>query len=302
MGDGRIHYARNGSSRLAYRVFGYGDVDVVWAQGWATDVNWYDEPGNLYATATQTFSPEARVVVFEGRGTGPSDPVSRVLTPEERAGDLLAVLDAAGSEFPALVTTADAGPASVQFAVTNPARVKSLVFYGSAARFSQKLPDFPWGYTPEKIAQINDCIETGWGQGLASDRIFGSAGYPGAREMFGWMQRVAGATAVRLQWQEAIEVDVRDLLEAVRIPTLVMARWRDRIVPVQASLALATGIPGAKFTPFPRGDRASSTWTYCSRRQSHSTTVRDLSQRRQRRNCRRNRSAVSRTMPSCLAT
>jgi class 3 adenylate cyclase len=254
--DGRIRYAKNGSARIAYRVFGDGNINVVWAQGWATNVTWYDEPGNLYATAMRMFSSQGRVLVFDRRGTGLSDPVTGMLTPKERAEDMLAILDAAEFERPTLVTTADAGPTSVQFAVAHPHRIQSLVLYASAARFSRQLPDFPWGYSLEEIADIYANIETSWGEGLFGDRLFGATfDLPGVREMLGRLQRVTGGpSSVRLQWEEAMNVDIRDLLGEVTVPTLVMARPGDRMVPFEASAALAAGIPGAQFSALPPGD------------------------------------------------
>ena len=92
----------------------------------------------------------ATLLVWDKRGTGLSDPVSHVPPIDERMDDLRAVLDAAGFDRPALVGVSEGGPMSLLFAATYPDRVRSLVLYGTAARFSQELPGHPWGFTPER--------------------------------------------------------------------------------------------------------------------------------------------------------
>ena len=108
----------------------------------------------------QMLSREMRVVVFDKRGTGMSDAIFAPPTLADRAGDLLAILDASEASCPALFATADAGPPCIQLAVQHPERVQSMVFYASAPRFAQQLPDYPWGFTQAEIAEIEEDIET----------------------------------------------------------------------------------------------------------------------------------------------
>lgn len=255
MGDGRIRYARNGEIRLAYRILGDGDEIIVFAPGWAGNVGWYDEPTNLFAAATQMVTRDMRVLVFDRRGNGLSDAANRILTPNDRAADLTAILDDAGLERVPLFAVGDSGPGCIQFAASHPERVRSLVLYGSAARFSQRKPDFPWGFPREVVDDIESRIDTEWGEGLTVELLFGDAAdMPGVREMLGRLQRATvGPAGVRLQWREANEVDVRGLLDSVSSPTLVLARPGDRMVPFEASAALASGIPGAQFHPLRPG-------------------------------------------------
>ncbi len=151
----------------------------------------------------------------------------------------MTVLDAASVDRPALVGPSEGGPMSLMFAATYPDRVRSLVLYGTAARFSQELPDFPWGFTPEQVEAGRVEIENHWGEGALADMFFGPvAEVPGVREMWGKEQR-AGASPMmaRHLWQAVAEIDVRGVLSGVRTPTMVMARRGDQIAPFEASAA-----------------------------------------------------------------
>ncbi len=203
----------------------------------------------------QMLSREMRVVVFDKRGTGMSDAIFASPTLADRAGDLLAILDASEASCPALFATADAGPPCCQLAVQHPERVQSMVFYASAPRFAQQLPDYPWGFTQAEIAEIEEDIETNWGEGTLASRLMGAAvEIPGVKESFARLQRVsANPTSVRLRLQAFLDLDVRDLLGAVRAPTLVLARPGDQMVPFEAAAAMAAAIPGGQFRALPPG-------------------------------------------------
>jgi class 3 adenylate cyclase len=147
---------------------------------------------------------------------------------------------------------------SVFFAATHPDRVRSLVLYGTAARYSQKLPDFPWGFTPAEIESQFDEIDSRWGEGALADLYYGAtADTPGVREMFGKLQRaMVSPTMAKLWWKAFMEIDVRGVLAAVRAPTLVLARPGDWLVCIEAAAALAAAIPEAHFQPLPPGPHA----------------------------------------------
>jgi class 3 adenylate cyclase/pimeloyl-ACP methyl ester carboxylesterase len=257
--DSRIRFVRNGPARMAYREFGDGENVLVYVPGWAHNVGWYDESGNPFASFMDAISRQMRVVVFDRRGTGMSDPVLEESTLQERADDLLAVIDAAKIEFPALMGIGDSGPTCIQFAVTYPERVHSMVLYGTAATFTPHQPDFPWGFTAEEMADLVERQDAEWGEGLMADLFFGEAAdIPGVRELLGRLERTTGSpTTARTVLREFATVDVRTLLGAVRVPTLVMSRPGDRLVAFEAAAALAAGIPGAKFRPLPPGSHAS---------------------------------------------
>jgi pimeloyl-ACP methyl ester carboxylesterase len=147
VGYGRVRYARNGEVRLAYRVFGDSGPVLVWTPGWVvSNVDTIGEPDSPYARLIDLVSQSMQFVMFDRRGTGLSDPTNHPLSLDERIDDLRAVIDAVGVERPVLVGSSEGGCVSILFAARHPERVSFLCTYGSAARFSQELPDFPWGF------------------------------------------------------------------------------------------------------------------------------------------------------------
>jgi class 3 adenylate cyclase/pimeloyl-ACP methyl ester carboxylesterase len=255
--DGRVHYARNGDARLAYRVFGESGPLLVWAPGWViSNVDTFDQSDSPYAMLIEQISGATRVAIMDRRGTGLSDPITHPPSLDERMDDLRAVIDAVGEERPVPVGSGEGGAICILFAATYPDRIQSLMLWGTAARFSQELPDFPWGFTPEQIAEQLEDIDNNWGAGALADVFHGAtADLPGVRELFGKLQRsIASPTLARFLWQALVQVDVRHVLGSVRAPTLVLARPGDGLVPIESARALAAAIPGARFIAFPPGE------------------------------------------------
>jgi pimeloyl-ACP methyl ester carboxylesterase len=258
VGSDRVRYARNGNVRLAYRVFGDGDVTLVWVPGWVSNVDLYDDPTTPFAPVAARLARKTRLVVWDKRGTGLSDPVTRIPPLDERMDDLHAVLDAVGTDRPALLGVSEGGPMSVLFAATFPERVRSLVLYGTAARFVSEPPDYPWGVPPDRLEAGAENILENWGTGVLADRIIGEAvEVPGVLEMAGRYERAsASPTIAAMLWMSISEIDIREILTTVRTPTLVLSRPGDRMVPTAATQALAAGIPGAVFRALPPGAHA----------------------------------------------
>jgi class 3 adenylate cyclase/predicted alpha/beta hydrolase len=255
--DRRVCYARNGDVRLAYRVFGESGPTLVWVPGWMlNNVDTVDEATSPYAALVEAITRRARLVIMDRRGTGLSDPTTHPPSLDERIEDLSAVLNSLGTERPTLVGSGDGGPICLLFAATYPDRVHSLIMWGSAARFSRELPDFPWGFTAEQVAAQLDDIDNNWGEGALAELFYGAAAeQPGVRELFGRLQRsIASPMLARFWWKALVEVDVRDVLASIRTPTLVLARPGDGLVPIESAKALAAGIPNARFVDaFPPG-------------------------------------------------
>lgn len=257
--DTRVRYARNGGIRLAFRVYGDGDSTLVWIPVLVGSITFYDDPSHPWGAAVRELSRDLRVVVWDGRGSGLSDPVTHPPSLQQRMTDLQCVLDAANADCPTLFGPFAGGPLSIMFAATHPERVRSLILYGTAARFIQDPPEFPWGFTTEQVtAQIED-IDAHWGEGALTDVIFGTAAdVPGVREQFGRFQSTLASPAMaRMLWRAYLEVDVRDALGSVRAPALVMARPGDRMVQFEATAALAAALPNAQLVTLPPGDHHS---------------------------------------------
>ncbi len=256
--DGRVRYARNGDVRLAYREFGHGETTLVWIPGWFSNVEMYDDPASPFTAVIEQLAEVMRVVVWDKRGTGLSDPATHVPPLDERMDDLHAVLDAVEVDRPALFGQSEGGPMSLLFAATYPDRVQSLVMYGTMARFSQELPDHPWGFTAEQKARHLEDIESHWGEGALAEVFFGAiADMPGFRDLYGRYQRTsASPTMASWLWQALLEIDVRGVLGSIRAPCLVLARPGDQMAPIDGVAALAAAIPGAEFktlAPGPHG-------------------------------------------------
>jgi class 3 adenylate cyclase len=256
MGDARVHYARNGDVRLAYRVLGESGPVVVQVPGWmVSNVDSIDNPDSPYAPFVEAFQPVAQFVVWDRRAAGLSDPSTHVLSLEERMADLRSVMDAVGADSVSFVGSSEGAATCIVFAATYPARVRSMALYGTAARFAKDLPDFPWGFTPAEIESQLAEIESSWGEGALAELYHGpSADVPGVREMFGKLQRsVASPMMAKRWWQAFMDLDIRGVLGAVNVPTLVMARPGDRFVPIEASANLAAVMPNARFLKLPEG-------------------------------------------------
>jgi class 3 adenylate cyclase len=179
----------------------------------------------------------------------------RVPSLDERMDDLHAVLDSAEVDYPALLGMSEGGPMSLLFAATFADQVRSLVLYGTAARFTQELPDFPWGWSPDQVLRVAEMYEKHWGEGLIAAMVRGSStDVPGLQELFGRYERASASPAMAaMVMKAAAEIDVRNILHTVKTNTLVLARPGDQVVAFDASEALAAAMPNAVFRALPPG-------------------------------------------------
>jgi class 3 adenylate cyclase len=236
-------YARSGELYIAYQVVGEGPIDLVWVPGWISNIDHYwTEPAiERYFQRLAAFS---RVILFDRRGTGVSDPVLRAPTLEEQMDDVVAVLDAAGSEKAALYAQLEGGAMAVMFAASHPERTAALILYEAMPRMSWA-PDYDWAPTHE---QREAMLRQPWGDGSRIVALAPSAaGNPRLREWFARLERLAASpsTAAELVMMNG-QVDVRAILPQVQTPTLVLHRSEDRFVDIRHSRYLAEHIPDAR--------------------------------------------------------
>ena len=194
------------------------------------------------------------VILFDRRGTGLSDRVPAA-TLEERMDDVRAVMDAVGSRRAAVFGICEGGPMSLLFAATYPERTSALVLYGTYARFSWD-SEYPWGFSTEALAWFRKTIEDSWGSGR-SLAVFAPSVADDARfqEWWGRCERLgASPGAVCALMRMDTEIDVRDILPTVRVPTLMIHRTGDRLTPVSGARYTAARIPGARFVELPGDD------------------------------------------------
>lgn len=247
-------YAKSGDVHIAYQVFGEGEIDIVCIPGFVTNLEMFWEIPEV-ARFLERLASFGRVMMLDKRGTGLSDRGVGLPTLEERMDDLRAVMDAAGSKRAALLGWSEGGPMSILFSATWPDRTAALVLWGSFARFTSA-PDHPWGFGPEQIQGFCSGIEVGWGKGAMLPVIAPSRARDArVREQFGrWERFSAGPRDAIAIIRMNTEIDVRHVLNAVRVPTLVLHRKDDNLIPVGASRYIAERIPGAKYVEQPGDD------------------------------------------------
>jgi len=242
-------YAWNDGTALAYQVVGApgSGPDLLLVPGSVThlEVLWQEPRVERFLTRLASFS---RLILMDPRGLGLSDRLTDVPTLDERVGDLLAVLDAAGSERAALFGNADTGPPCIATAVHHPGRVSHLLLCGTWAR-STRSDDYPFGWTDEDWSEFRRFVREDWGK---ADAPRDAAVVGRHDEAFrAWyatlMRQGASPRAVLLLAEMSMAVDVRSLLPRVAVPTLVMHRSGDRVVEVEGGRYLAERIPGARW-------------------------------------------------------
>jgi class 3 adenylate cyclase len=243
----KTRYARNGDARIAYQVIGDGPLDLVLVPGFVSNVEYvWELPGA--AAALERMASFARLIMWDKRGTGLSDPVIGVPPLEERMDDMLAVLDAAGSEQAALFGVSEGGPLSILFTASHPQRVSALAMYGAAPRMAWA-PDYTWGLPPDVYNDAaREALLEGWGNGVLLDIFAPSyAEDESVRELWGTFQRLGASPSMGVATLEALmRIDVRDILPSIHVPTLLIHRGGDRAIPAKGSRLMARQIPNAK--------------------------------------------------------
>ena len=244
----RTRYAKSGDLHIAYRTLGTGPLDIVVIEQWFSNVEIERDVPPL-ARFNDRLADIGRVIVFDKRGVGLSDPVPATALPslEEWMDDLRAVMDAVGSERAAVVASmAGAYMASV-FAATYPERTTALVLVDGFPRFTSAT-DYPWGRDPATAAELLDAFETRWGTGMMLDLFAPDLAEDLAvRNAWSRYERHSVSPGTARAMVEMIgETDVRSVLPAIRVPALVLARSRAP-VPAAHGRYLADHIAGARF-------------------------------------------------------
>ncbi len=251
-----VRYAKSNDVHIAYQVVGDGPLDLVSVPGWVSNVEevWEEPHARRFFERLASFS---RLILFDKRGTGLSDPVpiADLPTLEERMDDLRAVMDAAGSERAAVFGHSEGGVMSVLFAATYPERTSSLITLGAFAKriWSE---DYPWAPTPEARELDYAAIERDWGRALDLEvfapSMVGDEAF--ASWFVGYLRRSASPQAALALLKMNTQADIREVLPAVRVPTLVMNRAGDLDVNVEEARLIASRIPGARFVELPGAD------------------------------------------------
>jgi class 3 adenylate cyclase len=251
-------YAHSGEVSIAYQSVGRGDRTIIVCPGFVSNVEQcWAEPvfHRLITRAAQL----GRVLIFDKRGTGLSDPVARPPTFDERTEDIRAVLDHAGVDRAVLFGISEGGPMAMLFAATYPQRVTHLALYGTFAVGADTLSDE--GH-PDGVAwsagirpQFADAIEH-WGEGRTLDFYAAKVAHrPLERRIWAsWERSGASPGVIRHLFESNMRMDVRSALPSISAPTVVVHFRDDRAVPIALAEQVAGLIPGARFAPLSGGD------------------------------------------------
>lgn len=246
------HYAQNGEVNIAYQVVGEGPIDIVFVMGWISHLEYFWEEPH-FAAFLDRLASFSRLILFDKRGTGLSDrvPVHELPTLEQRMEDVHAVMDAVGSERAVLVGVSEGGPMCSLFAATYPDRTSALVMIGTYAKRIRD-DDYPWAPSEEQREAFYELMQREWGGPVGiEERAPSMAGDEEFRSWWATYLRMGASpgAAVALTKMNS-EIDVRDVLPSIRVPTLVIHRTGDICLKVEEGRYVASRIPDAKYVEF----------------------------------------------------
>jgi pimeloyl-ACP methyl ester carboxylesterase len=241
---------------IAYQVVGSGPFDLIFANSWCSHIEFsWSRPAIV--RFYEHLASFCRLVLFDKRGTGLSDPVAGVPTMDDRMDDMRAVLDAVGSERAAVFGTSEGACSAIMFAATYPERTAAMVLF---APFVIGLADeeCPWAWTAEFWDLLREAMENSWGTPDGSGVEFCTpslAGDESAREWYAHYWRSAASPGAAVALLEVnTEIDIRPVLPTVRVPTLVLQRSDERWINVNYGRFTAAHIPGATLVELPGTD------------------------------------------------
>ena len=251
-------YSRSADGvHIAYQVLGDADLDLVVSPGYVSHLehSWEDPQMSRFLRRLASFS---RLIVFDKRGTGMSDRSADEDAPllEDRVNDIATLMDTVGSERAAMMGLSETGAVALLFAATYPERTSAVVAYGTFAGGGDTAPTYPWAPDPEQAEWLED-IERHWGRGLLFlDEFAGSLqDDTHYREWFAKLERLSASPGAAVAIARMVmQMDVRDVLPTIRVPTLVLHKRDDLAVPFEEGKYIADHIPGAKFVELPGSD------------------------------------------------
>jgi pimeloyl-ACP methyl ester carboxylesterase len=250
--EAETRYALSGDVHIAYQVTGDGPFDLVFVPGFVThmELQW-KLPG--FGDFLDDLSSVARLIRFDKRGTGMSDPVSGAPSLETRMDDVRAVMDAANSRRAAFYGLSEGAAMSILFAATYPERVAALVVRSCSPR-TLRAPDFPWGRSPEAYEREMKQALRVYAERDEARAVVRGFGMQTADEVEAYIDLLRwGASPGMLEALYLMnrEIDIRDVLPTVRVPALVLHGSDDQVLPVDVGRYTAQRLPTARFVELP---------------------------------------------------
>ncbi len=249
-------FARIGNDRVGYQVLGNGPIDLVFLTGMSShiDLRWEEPLNEYFLHRLASFS---RLILFDRRGTGVSDPVpfDHLPTWEEWADDMRVVLDTVGSERSAIMAWLDGGPMAMLFAATYPERTAALVLAHTAAKYV-RAEDYPQGFAPEMADQLLHMVEELWGtEGFVSIAAPSRGQDESFRQRYArYLRAAARPREAAAQLRNLLSADVRHVLPLIRCSTLVLNRSGYPLVTPDHARYLVEHIPDARLVELPGKD------------------------------------------------
>jgi len=247
-------YAKSGDINIAYQVLGSGPIDLIYVPGWVSHLEFgWEEPS--LARFYRRLASFSRLILFDKRGTGLSDQSINMPTLEQRMDDVRAVMEAVRSERAVVFGMSEGGNMAMLFAATYPERTIALITFGVFAKRIYD-PEYPWAPTPEERQKFYDAIEHEWGGPLGVEDLAPSMAHD---ERFrnwwaSYQRRSASPRAALALAQLNTSIDVRHVLPAIKVPSLILHRSEDRDSNIEEGRYIASHIPNAKLVELPGQD------------------------------------------------
>jgi class 3 adenylate cyclase len=247
-----VHYADSGGLQIAYEVTGDGPIDIITAFEWGSNLDLIKEDPRM-DRFLRRFAEYGRLIHFDMRGVGLSDPVDSLPPLEDWVGDIRAVMAAVGSEQAALVGVGHSSQLCMLFAAMHPDETVALVTINGFARLRQA-PDYPWGFPPETENAALALIKEQWGTGLALGSIMpGMLEY--SRDWVARVERAAGSPRRAAHKQHLVfDLDIRDVLPSISAPTLVLHSEANTFARQGHARYLVDHITGSRYVGLPGSD------------------------------------------------
>ncbi len=240
-------YAQSGDVHIAYTTLGGGDLDIVIVNGWIMPMRAMFQHPRTRA-AIEALAAIGRVITFDKRGTGLSDRVKELPSHQQRMDDLRVVLDACGSKQAILIGASEGGALAMLHAATYPERVQGLVLCGGFARMT-RAPGYPCGYAAEDMEKLKGYIRGAWGRGASLRAITPSElSDPEFVDWVAFSEQEGASPGSALDLLDMnLQIDLRALLPAIRVPTVVLQATDDKMIDPASGRYLAEHIPNARY-------------------------------------------------------